>query len=302
MSYWYKKNKVQPLRGFCKVMEEGSILQASKAMNIAQSSVSLQVHSLEEELNIKLFTRKNQKLIPTEEGRKFYKMSKKFIDELDFMFENASSIIREDYDNKVKIAAHPYIFSHFLPRIFKKLIEKNPKIRFELHNVSVEDGLDFLSNGNVDICFFPVDKNYLREEIFVQDFYKCKFGITVAKNHPLAKIPEHKITWNMLAEYDYITIGKSITTQGLKSTLTTYGLSSRFELHNGTWEICLSFIKEGLSIGGGDKKYSQDREDVVFKECEFLMPEYKFHILLNKNNSISKSSQELLEMIKSYKF
>jgi DNA-binding transcriptional LysR family regulator len=302
MSYWYKKNKIQPLRGFCKVIEEGSVLKASKAMNIAQSGVSLQINSLEKDLKVKLFIRKNQKLIPTEEAKKFYRMSKKFITELDFMFEHASEIIKEDHENKITIAAHPYMLSHFLPEIFKDLLKRNPKLRFELYNVSLDEGLDMLNNGTVDLGFFPVDKRYIRKEIIVRDFYKCKFGIAVSSDHPLAKVKTENITWENLKNHDYITIGKSITTQGLKSALETYGLSSKFQLHNGTWDICLGIIKQGLTVGGGDVKYSTGHDEIVFKEAEYLMPEYKFHILLNENTEISQGSKDLLSIVKSKKF
>ena len=62
--YWYKKNKTQLLRGFCAVMEEGGVVKASKKLNISQLSVSLQISSLERDLDFQLFIRENQKLIP----------------------------------------------------------------------------------------------------------------------------------------------------------------------------------------------------------------------------------------------
>ena len=87
--YWYKKNKTQLLRGFCAVMEEGGILKASRKLNIAQSSISLQVTSLERDLGFQLFLRENQKLTPTEEAKRLYKVCKKVLTEMDMIFKRS---------------------------------------------------------------------------------------------------------------------------------------------------------------------------------------------------------------------
>jgi DNA-binding transcriptional LysR family regulator len=297
MRYWYKKNKMQLLRGFCMVMEEGSILQASKKLNIAQSSVSLQITSLERDLNIPLFRRENQRLIPTDEARNFYKICKKFVDEMDFMFEHASEMIKQDYDDKIRIAAHTYMLSHILPPYFKKIVKTNPKLRFELHNTGYEETIDLLNSGNVDFAIYPAEKKNLPKNFTLYEFYKCKFAIGVGKDHPLANVHESEITWNLLAKYDFISIGKCVTTQGLKTLMKANGVDSRFRLYNGTWEISLGIIKQGLSVSGADAFYGSGHNDIVIKNCPNLIPEYKFHILLNKNIQLSKASQKFLKML-----
>lgn len=300
--YWYKKNKTQLLRGFCSVIEEGSLLKASRVLNIAASSISIQIAALERDLEFMLFRRENQKLIPTKEGLKFYKLCKKFINEMDFMFENAKEIIKEDYDDKISIAAHFYMLSHILPPYFKKMIKKNEDVKFKLYNTGYEETIDLLTSGTVDFAIFPAVKEYLPKNIQMKEFYKCKFGIGLYKGHPLENVPSEEITWNLLAKYDYITIGKNITTQGLRATLITNGVSSRFELHNGTWEICVGIMKEGLAIGGGDKIYADwHKDDIIFKECSHLMPDYQFHILTNKNFEPSKASKQFLNILNASK-
>ncbi len=117
-------------------MEEGTILQASKKMNTAQSNISLQISSLEKTLGISLFKRENQRLFPTPEAKRFYKVCKKALNEVDFLFENAGATIKQDYDNIIRIAANSYMFSHILPPFFKKILQTNPKAEFELHNSS----------------------------------------------------------------------------------------------------------------------------------------------------------------------
>ena len=296
MKQGYKKNKLQQIRGFCTVMEEGSILQASKKMNTAQSNISLQISSLEKTLGISLFKRENQRLFPTPEAKRFYKVCKKALNEVDFLFENAGATIKQDYDNIVRISAHSYMFSHVLPPHFKKMIELNPKVKFELHHSGLDEALDMLETGIIDFAIFPTKKEDLPQNIEMQEFYKCEFGIGVNKEHPLAKVKEKNITWDLLAQYDFITLGRDATVQNAKSIIESYGINSRFKLYNGTWEIGAGIVKEGLTISGADTLYGKSHKGMIMKKCPHLAPNYKFHILQNKKSTISKSAEQLLNI------
>jgi DNA-binding transcriptional LysR family regulator len=52
------------LRYFCRVVEQGSISQAAKVLNMAQPPLSKRIQELEEELNVPLFTRQEIALNP----------------------------------------------------------------------------------------------------------------------------------------------------------------------------------------------------------------------------------------------
>lgn len=298
--YWYKKNKTQLLRGFCAVMEEGGVIKASKKLNISQSSISLQISSLERDLDFQLFIRENQKVIPTEEAKRLYKISKKALEEVDMIFTNSKEAIKTDYDNIIRLAGHSYMLSHILPPFFKKMIAKNPKVQFELSHVNQKEAMDMLEHGMIDIAVFPAIKKELPKSVEVKEFYKCKSAIIMSKHHPLAKVPEKEITWDLLAKYDFLTLGKGVTAQGLKKVMQDNALNSRFILHHGTWEICVGIVNEGVAITGSDYRYLQKLQgntDLIIKNCPWLLPEYEFFLLKNKNTIISKSSADFISIL-----
>jgi LysR family transcriptional regulator, transcriptional activator of nhaA len=57
---------------FKHVVDEGSIVKASEVLRVGQPSISMQIKLLEEQLQKKLFIRKNKRLVPTEEGKIVY--------------------------------------------------------------------------------------------------------------------------------------------------------------------------------------------------------------------------------------
>ncbi|MDU7757810.1 MAG: LysR family transcriptional regulator, partial [Staphylococcus epidermidis] len=56
------------LKYFCKVVEQGSISQAARALNMAQPPLSKRIQELEDELNAPLFVRNGNRLETTEAG------------------------------------------------------------------------------------------------------------------------------------------------------------------------------------------------------------------------------------------
>lgn len=61
------------LKYFCKVVEQGSISQAARVLNMAQPPLSKRIQELEEELNAPLFVRNGNRLETTDAGYYLYR-------------------------------------------------------------------------------------------------------------------------------------------------------------------------------------------------------------------------------------
>jgi LysR family glycine cleavage system transcriptional activator len=71
-NYSYKKNKLDQLKGFCAVVECGTIVEAAKKLHLSESSISLQISSLEQDLKVKLFDKIGRNLKVNKAGRAYY--------------------------------------------------------------------------------------------------------------------------------------------------------------------------------------------------------------------------------------
>ncbi|MBQ8912769.1 MAG: LysR family transcriptional regulator, partial [Lachnospiraceae bacterium] len=66
---------LRQIEHFQAVIEEKSFTEAAEKCHISQSAISQSIKSLEDELGVKLLTRKNRSFDVTEAGEYFYKKS-----------------------------------------------------------------------------------------------------------------------------------------------------------------------------------------------------------------------------------
>ena len=69
----------QQLESFIQVAENLNFARAAEALNITQSAISRQIHSLEDELGTKLLHRSTRMVTLTHEGISFLETAKKVI-------------------------------------------------------------------------------------------------------------------------------------------------------------------------------------------------------------------------------
>jgi hypothetical protein len=86
MSFNYKKNKLDQLKGFCTLVECGNINDAAIKNSISATTISKQISSLEEDLGFKLFNKIKNRLVLNEKGKAYYKEAKKILLDLDKIY------------------------------------------------------------------------------------------------------------------------------------------------------------------------------------------------------------------------
>ena len=84
---------IQQCKYILKIAECGSLNEAAKQLFVAQSSLSVSVKSLEQELDIKIFERAGSGVCLTEEGAEFVRYAKQLAEQNDFIISRYSSII-----------------------------------------------------------------------------------------------------------------------------------------------------------------------------------------------------------------
>ncbi len=136
------------LRVFHAVAEAGSFTHAGEVLNLSQSSVSRQVSSLEQSLNVPLFHRHARGLKLTESGETLYSTAKDVFAKV-AIAESLVSEARDKPQGPLRITTTVAFGSIWLTERLKEFIERYPDIQVTL--IVSEDELD-LSMGEADVA------------------------------------------------------------------------------------------------------------------------------------------------------
>jgi DNA-binding transcriptional LysR family regulator len=125
---------LKSLRVFVNVMEEGTLAQACRKLNLSQPAASRLIQILEAEFDIQLFHREKKRLIPTQEGETFYPEALRIlasIDDLPGMFEQ----IAKDAAPPLRVICHPRLVEGLIVPAMAELIKRVPsvKVKLEVH-------------------------------------------------------------------------------------------------------------------------------------------------------------------------
>jgi LysR family transcriptional activator of nhaA len=126
---------------FYNIAKETSIANASKKLNVTQSSLSNQLKSLETTLGINLFDRVGRKLILTDKGKHVYGLAQK-------IFEIGDMLVNEIENNQLgksekhfRVGAVSTLSKNIQQMFFSPLIKNNQKVDIyssDLHSLLVK--------------------------------------------------------------------------------------------------------------------------------------------------------------------
>lgn len=149
----------QDLYYFIKVVQKGSLIAASKYLDIPTSTLSRRLQTFEQELGYKLIHRSAKKFGLTESGQRFYSTLSGVISELETLLEDVNSEL-SSLSGDIKITAPVSFGHHYVKEWVFEFMEQNPKISVEM----------FLSNDNVDLVKNSIDIAFRIGEMTLNDW------------------------------------------------------------------------------------------------------------------------------------
>lgn len=163
------------LRIFEAVYRTRSMTQAASELHLTQSGISQHIKSLEDTLKVKLFDRIKQKLIPTEEGKRFYQQLSPHLQKLEEILvaltnkENALM-------GEVQIGI-PVVFglNVIIPHI-SRLGALHPQLRFRIFFDFATNFNQRLLKGEVDFAFvdeYTMDRQIETEYVYDETLMMC---------------------------------------------------------------------------------------------------------------------------------
>lgn len=146
--------KLQQIRYFVSVFEEGSFTAAAKRMNATQSGLSVQIKDLEHALNIKLFDRNSTGVVPTTAGEKTYKRAIKILREVSSL-ETDIEALRGRISGNVSIGVMPTFARAVLAPALERFLSTHPLVNVQVFEAYSAVLCDEIASGNLDFAMVP---------------------------------------------------------------------------------------------------------------------------------------------------
>lgn len=300
--FYYKRNRLQQLKGFYYTAQTGSVSQAAKIMGLSQSTVSLQIQSLEKDIKTELFYRDKKKIHLTRKGKDFYNQSSFFIHGIDSLFEKFVNKKEDKEDPIIDIAANHVSISYILPKYIKIFKDENPNIIFKIRNLDKNTAIKKLIDDQVDIFFYPMMNNEIPDELEFIPVVKYQPILLTRKDHPLAQ--KNKVTLKDISDYELVRIdSKYITLPSFEELIKNHNIKSKIEFEFSDWEILKKFVLNsvGIAIISNVVLEGELNTDLIGKDLTDYFPEMTYGILIKKGRILTKPVINFIELIRTKK-
>lgn len=146
---------------------------AAEKSFVTQPTLSMMIQKLEDELNVKIFDRSKQPVVPTLVGEQIINQARKVLYEAKKIKEIANNNIQV-ISGEFKLAIIPTLAPYLLPLFVKKFINKYPLVKLIVSEMVTEQIIENLKKGNIDagLLVTPLNEASIYElPLFYEPFW-----------------------------------------------------------------------------------------------------------------------------------
>jgi len=161
-----------------------SFVGAAEKCFVTQPTLSMQIQKLEEMLNVKLFDRSKQPVVPTEIGSQVIEQARVILQESHKIKEIINSQ-QQEIVGEIRIGIIPTVAPYLLPQVIAAMMEKYPDLNLKIWEYTTEDIIHHLKTGILDcgILATPLGDPAMTE----MPLYYENFVTYISKNSRLFK-------------------------------------------------------------------------------------------------------------------
>jgi LysR family hydrogen peroxide-inducible transcriptional activator len=147
-------------------------VKASEKCFVTQATLSMMIKKLEDELNIKIFDRSRQPVVPTEIGKKIIAQAKIILQESNRLKE----IVEEDHgklSGELKIGIIPTVAPYLLPLFMTSFLNKYPLVKLKISELTTDDIIHKLEQHDLDVGILSTPLNspsLVEQTLFYEEF------------------------------------------------------------------------------------------------------------------------------------
>ncbi|SDH69856.1 DNA-binding transcriptional regulator, LysR family [Alteribacillus persepolensis] len=188
------------LQNFIVVAEEENMTKAADLLMLSQSALSRSILSLEKEIGVPLFDRKNRKIILNRYGKTFLKDAKHLVQYWDHSKLRLKEMVEPSLGNVSTSFVHSLGIT-YIPSILKKFKEQFPDYTLSLQEEKAPNIIKELLTNDIDFGFGTQYKTFA--ELEYTTLFRDKIVLIASNHHDFCKERE-PITLEMLEKEPFI--------------------------------------------------------------------------------------------------
>ncbi len=158
--------------------------QAAKECFVTQPTLSMQIHKLEDYLQITVFDRQKTPVEPTPMGKKVLEYARKVMIGANEL-EELSKSLRGEVSGEYILGVIPTLAPYILPLFVQKFVDQHPQVELKIYEYQTDEIIRALKEGKIDgaILATPLDV----KELVEQHLFYEPFKIFLSPTHALLK-------------------------------------------------------------------------------------------------------------------
>ncbi len=240
--------EINQIKYFLSICETGSISQSADDMGIAQPALSQSIARLEKKLGVSLFVRSRRGAEPTDAARLIYEDLKKGC----FYFDQVSlkvAIAKSGFSGNLNVGLVSSALFSILPAALRKLKERAPHLHIALHELSNEEQVQKIHDGQLDIALVHSPVNL---EGRVHQLTICREKLIAAIPEDVDTHEKDRISLAEIARYGlvlYPALQLPVLHADILSAFSTKHLDVRVNQYANRTLTVLACVAAGMGVG-----------------------------------------------------
>ncbi|MBS7008767.1 LysR family transcriptional regulator [Anaerostipes sp.] len=172
--------EIKNLKTFMTVLKEGGFGKAANKLGYTQSTVTLHMQQLEQELGIPLFEKVGRKMVLTKAGKRIVPYVEEVLNSVEKLRSSQEQI--KDLEGNLTIAMGETLLCYKMPPILKKFREMAPKAQLMLRSTNCYEIRDSLKEGKVDLGVFYKDVGGCEDSLELYPFKEVSLTLVASNN------------------------------------------------------------------------------------------------------------------------
>jgi len=240
---------LQQLRILKAIASEKSFTRAADILFVSQPSLSKQIKTLENRLNISLINRENNTVSLTEAGKLFLDYAERILALCEESCRALNELKTGDRGNLV-VGASQTIGTYLMPRVLALFAQNYPQINIKVQVDSTRIIAKNVLDKEIDIAIVGGNvPEELQKNLKIENFVKDELILIIPKSHPFAT--RKQISKEDLYHLNFITLNSNSTIRKLIDNILIQNKIRTKQFHIIMQLNSIEAIKTAVSLGLG---------------------------------------------------